>query len=132
MEASEIKSWRLGDDERRGAYELNICFIVLLTITAKGRISQRTALGHVAKVGVVGSNPIARSSFSQENQHLVVMSPSGGSRNFYSITHRVPTRGNLAHARQVGIALAGLGEDADGAGELGASILSRTAARQSI
>ena len=61
MEAFEIKSWRLGDDDRRGAYELTVCLIVNFTITAKDRISQRTALGHVAKVGVVGSNPIARS-----------------------------------------------------------------------
>jgi len=65
MEASEIKSWRLGEDDRRSVYHLNICFLVIFTIVAKGRILQRTALWHVAKVGVEGSNPFARSSFSQ-------------------------------------------------------------------
>jgi len=36
------------------------------------------AVGHLAKVEVEGSNPFARSKFSQENQSVVRGLPEGG------------------------------------------------------
>src|SRR5260370_32402840 len=65
-----LKSVRGAETEAVGdrIFDVTAFFSIIYLPVAEGRIPRRRALGYVAKVGVGGSNPLARSKNFYEDQ----------------------------------------------------------------